>query len=123
MCPDLTNGKGTGTSPALGINRGGSFVRGMCFLEYPRPSAEVRRLVAISPCPRVSLSDTGDPSQSYLNFQHLLLSLIFPRTSSAMIVLLYHLFVLMQGIQIFWTPATLAKTRAILKNIFLNIDS
>ena len=68
MHPDLTSGKGTGASPALGINRGGSFVRCTCFLEDPRPSAEVKSLVEISPCPRVSLSDTGDPSQSYLNF-------------------------------------------------------
>ena len=69
MSLDLTNGKGTGKSPELGINRGGSFVPGTCFLEYPHPSAEVNCLVTVSPCPQVSLSDTGDPSQSYLNFQ------------------------------------------------------
>ena len=69
MRPDLTNGKGTGKSPALGINRGGSFVRSVRFLEDPCPSAEVKNLVEISPCPHVSLSDTDDPSQSYLNFQ------------------------------------------------------
>ena len=38
--------------------------------EHPCPSAEVKSLVEISPCPRVSLSDTDDPSQGYLNFQH-----------------------------------------------------
>ena len=70
MHPDLTKGKGTGISPALGINRGGSFVWCARFLEYLRPSAEVKSPVQISPCPRVSLSDTDDPSQSYLNFQH-----------------------------------------------------
>ena len=69
MHPDLSNGKGAGTSPALGINRGRPFVRCVCLLEDPRPSAEVKSLVEISPCPRVSLSDTDDSSQSYLNFQ------------------------------------------------------
>ena len=75
MHPDPTNGKGTGKSPAIGINRGGSFVQH--FLECPCPSAEVKSLgaevkslVKISPCPRVSLSNTDDPSQSYHNFQH-----------------------------------------------------
>ena len=70
MHPDLTNGKGTGKSRSLGINRGGSFVWCARFLEYPHPSAEVKSLVKISPCPPVSLSNTDDPSQSYLNFQH-----------------------------------------------------
>ena len=70
MHPDLTNGKGTDTSPTLGINKGGSFVQRAHFLEHPRPSAEVKSLVKISPCPRVSLSDTDDLSQSYCNFQH-----------------------------------------------------
>ena len=69
MHPDLTNGKGAGTSPALGINRGGSFVRCVCLLEDPRPSAEVKSLVEISPCPHVSLSNIDDLSQSYCNFQ------------------------------------------------------
>ena len=69
MSPDPTNGKGTGTSPALGINRGGSFVRRTHFLECRSPSAEVKSLVEISPCPCVSLSDTDDLSQSYCNFQ------------------------------------------------------
>ena len=68
MRPDLTYGKGTGQSPA-GINREGSFVRRARFLEYPCPSAEVKSLVKISPCPHVSLSDIGDPSRSYLNFR------------------------------------------------------
>ena len=45
MCPDLTNGKGRGKSPALGINREGSFVWHAHFLEYPCPSAEVKSLV------------------------------------------------------------------------------
>lgn len=72
MRPDLTPGKGAGASPALGIKRGGSFVWRAHFWEGPRPSAEVKRLVEISPCPRVSLSDTGDLSQSELNFQQFL---------------------------------------------------
>ena len=46
--PDLTNGKGTGISPALGINRGGSFVQRAHSLEYLNPSAEVKSLVEIS---------------------------------------------------------------------------
>ena len=66
MRPDQTSGKGAGTSPLLGVNRGGSFVWSMCFLEYPRPSAEVKSLVEIS-----SFSDTDDPSQNFLNFQQL----------------------------------------------------
>ena len=70
MRPDLTNGKGTGTSPTLGINRGGSFVLRTRFLKCLRPSAEVKSLVKIFPCPHVSLSDSDDLSQSYLNFQH-----------------------------------------------------
>ena len=76
MRPDLTNGKGTGKSPALGINRGGSFVQHVSVLESWCPSAEVKSLVEISPCPHVSLSDTDDPSQSYLNFQHQAMGLI-----------------------------------------------
>ena len=44
MHPDLTNGKGTGKSPALGINRGGSFFWRVHFLECPHPSAEVKSL-------------------------------------------------------------------------------
>ena len=58
MRPDLTNGKGTGKSPALGINRGGSFVQRTHFLECLCPSAEVKSLVEISPCPCVSLTLT-----------------------------------------------------------------
>ena len=34
----------------------------MRFFEHPRPSAEVKRLVEISPCSCVSFSDTDDPS-------------------------------------------------------------
>ena len=71
MRPDLTHGKGTGPSPALGVNRGGSLVGHLHFLEGPRPSAEVKSLVEMSPCPRVSLSDTGDPSRRCLHFRHL----------------------------------------------------
>ena len=44
MCPDLANGKGTGKSLALGINKGGSFVQHTYLLEYTCPSAEVKRL-------------------------------------------------------------------------------
>ena len=62
MRPDLTNGKGTGKSPVLGINRGGSFVLGAHFLEYLHPSAEVKSLVEISPCSRVSFFDTDNLS-------------------------------------------------------------
>ena len=60
MHPDITNGKGSGKSPALGINKGGSFVQ--CFLEYPYPSAEVTSLVKISPCSCVSFFDTDNSS-------------------------------------------------------------
>ena len=70
MSPDLTNGKGSGKSPTLGINRGDFFVQSACFLKYPHTSAEVKRLVKISPYPYVSLCNTDDPSQSYVNFQH-----------------------------------------------------
>ena len=65
MRPDLTHGKGTDTSPALGIHWGGSFVWSARFLEYLRPSAEVKSLVKVSPCSCVSLSDTDDLSQSF----------------------------------------------------------
>ena len=58
--PDLTHGKGAGPPPALGIN-GGSFV-GRALLEPPRPSAEGKSLVEISPCACVSLSHTDNPS-------------------------------------------------------------
>ena len=50
VSPDLANGKGTGPSPALGRNRGGSFVQRTHFLEHLRPSAKVKSLVEISPC-------------------------------------------------------------------------
>ena len=59
MHPDLTHGKGTGTSPARGINREGLF---FFVLADPRPSAEGKSLVEISPCSCVSFSDTGDLS-------------------------------------------------------------
>ena len=62
MRPDPTNGKGTGKPPALGVNRGGSFVQSARFLEYPRPSAEVKNLVEISPCSCVSFFNNDDPS-------------------------------------------------------------
>ena len=64
MRPDLTGGKGTGTSPVLGMNREGLFFFA-CFLEHPRPPAEVKRFVETSPCPCVSLSDTDNLSQSH----------------------------------------------------------
>ena len=67
MRPDLTNGKGTGTSPVLGINRGGSFVQHKLF-GVPTPFCR-SRVLSRSPRPRISLSDTDDPSQSYLNSQ------------------------------------------------------
>ena len=62
ISPDLTNGKGTGTSPALGINRRGIFVRCMYFSEHPRPSVEVKSLVEISPCSCVSFSNSDNLS-------------------------------------------------------------
>ena len=62
VSPDLANGKGTGPSPALGRNRGGSFVQRTHFLEHLRPSAKVKSLVEISPCSCVSFFDTDDPS-------------------------------------------------------------
>ena len=65
-------GRGQVNHLHLGINRGGYFVLHARFLEYPHPSAEVKSPVEISPCPRVSLSDTGDLSQSELNFQQFL---------------------------------------------------
>lgn len=66
MNPDLTYGKGTGKPPALGINRGVSFIQRKRFLEYPHPSTKVKSFVEVSPSPRVSLSDTGDQARVIL---------------------------------------------------------
>lgn len=59
-----------------------------CFLEHPRPPAEGKSLVETSPCPRVSRSDTGDPSQGYLNVQQQ--DTVKPRMLEALVV--RHLF-------------------------------
>ena len=48
--PDLTNGKGTGKSPVLGINRGGPFVQHMLF-GVPEPFCRSKE-----PCRDFSLS-------------------------------------------------------------------
>ena len=76
MRPDLTHGKGAGTSPALGINRGGFFAqRTQCtythFLEYLRPSAEVKSLVKSSLCSCDSFFDPDDPSHVPNTYDHL----------------------------------------------------
>ena len=58
--PDLTHGKGTGPSPALGVKREGLF---FCAFEHARPAAEGESLVEISPGSGVSFSDRNDPSR------------------------------------------------------------
>ena len=60
MRPDLTHGKGTGPSPALGVKREGLF---FCAFEHARPAAEGEILVEISPGSGVSFSDRNDPSR------------------------------------------------------------
>ena len=61
MHPDLTYGKGPSTSPTLGINR--RVLCSVCALfGVPHPSAEVKSLVEISLCSRVSFFDTDNPS-------------------------------------------------------------
>ena len=51
--PALTEGKGTGTSPALGTSRGGSLLLCVHFLEHPRLLQKER---ALSRSPRVHVS-------------------------------------------------------------------